>query len=156
MIDSTNGFGQSPFKIKNIEFDIQKLPPVQGFGLAEFIRENIAKTSDGIDVAGTDDQANALLFIKSVVAFPADALEHIRRTLFSVTKFKGGGVDRGWMDLLGSEDMAFQNLETIHFYEVLGRGLYINFSGSFSGLASTFPSVGQALSRYSQKTSQES
>lgn len=143
--------GDKVFKINDAEFHIAKLPPLAGMDLLEFIRASLAKTSNGID-AGDSNAENIALFFKTILALPPADVKYIRDELFKNIEFKSPGVDRGLLRLSGSEDMAFQGFEIINIYEVLVRALYVNFSGSFSGIGSLFPGVEAILSQSAPET----
>ena len=141
------------FKIKDTEFIISKIPPMASFDLAEFIRFNLAKSADSfsIDDRGSESE-NAILFFKAVLGLDPDVVSHIRGFLFAHIEFTGAGVEKGYMPLSGSEDMAFQNFEVVHVYEVIGRALFINFFGSFAGMLSAFPGAESFMKSHLQGT----
>lgn len=128
------------FKIKGTEFVISKIPPLRQFDVAEYIRFNLAKSADSFSIDDkSNDEDNALLFYKAVLGLDPEVVAHIREELFSCIEFTGSGVEKGYMSLPGAEDMAFQDFEVVHIYEVIGRALFINFFGSFAGMLSAFP-----------------
>lgn len=140
--DRIGSFGNKEFEISGVKFQIEKLPPMTGFKMAEEIRFNLSNTANGIELKNSDsDLEAAVLFFKAILGLPVEFIENIQQTLFETIQFQGGGsgVEKGWAKLKGMEDMAFQNFEIVNIYEVLVRGLYINFSGSFSGIMSAFP-----------------
>ena len=126
--------------IGGVSFDICKLPVMDGYRLSEQIREALALQSEAVempqDVKGEAVAATA--FVKSVLTLPPSVVEKVRKTLFSSVTFKTKDVEQGWIGLLGAEDMAFESLETYHVYEVFGRCLLVNFSGSFTDILSRF------------------
>lgn len=156
--NSIGKFGDTKFKIKNVEFSITKLPPMDGFEMAEKIRLNLVYSADRFDVKSNpgeknkEVEQNAILFFKAILGIETEFVKEIREKLFEHIQFSGNGVEKGWMDLRQSEDMAFENFEIINIYEVLGRALFVNFSGSFSELTSNFPGMAQILSQQLQKT----
>lgn len=154
------GFEKKEFKIQNTMFKIEKLPPMEGFYLSEFIRTNLVKSSESLDPGTGTDAESAILFFKSVLGISEGAVEEIRETLFKGIEFsnKGcakedkSGVSKGWAQLSGLEDMAFENFEVINIYEVLVRALYINFFGSFSEMKSRFPFAAKLFQQSNSKT----
>ena len=92
------------------------------------------------------------MFFKAVLGLDPAVVAHIRNELFAHIEFTGSGVERGYMPLSGAEDMAFQNFEVVNIYEVIGRALFINFFGSFAGIASAFPGAASFLKSHSQET----
>jgi len=154
IIKKVKSFGDTKFKIKGTEFSIEKLPPMEGFRVAEQIRVNLAETSDKFDVGEGSDNENVALFLKAILGLPPSFVDYLMEKMFDSIQFTGKdtGQEKGWQSLRGSEDSAFINFEVINIYEVLWRALYVNFFGSFSGIASAFPGVGSILQRQNQKT----
>lgn len=151
MIDNTKRFKNPEFKIKDTNFHVKKLSPMNGFHLSEYIRVNLAKSSDTFDAGeGTEDQ-NALLFFKSVLGLDPEIVEHIRKELFGKIDYKSKG-QKDFINLKDTEDMAFEDFEVINIYEVLVRALCVNFIGSISEILSTFPSMATILKQLSLKT----
>ncbi|MCK5133227.1 MAG: hypothetical protein KAR40_13880 [Candidatus Sabulitectum sp.] len=141
------------FKIKGTEFVISKIPPMQSFDVAEFIRFNLAKSADSFSIDDKSSETdNAILFFKAVLGLDPAVVAHIREELFAYIEFTGSGVEKGYMPLAGAEDMAFQNFEVVHVYEVIGRALFINFFGSFAGIASAFPGAESFIKSHLPKT----
>lgn len=141
------------FKIKGTSFVISKLPPMKSFSLAEYIRVHLAKSADSFSIEDkSSEKENAVLFFKAVLGLDPDVVEHIRETLFEYIEYQGSGVEKGFAPLSGLEDMAFQDFEVVNIYEVIGRALYINFFGSFSGIASAFPGAEKFLKSQFQET----
>lgn len=142
------------FKVKNTTFNIVKLPPMDGFRVAEQIRINLIQTADSFDAGDGSESQNVALFVKAIMGLPPAFIDYLMEKLFKHIQYQGKdvGIDKGWVELSGMEDMAFQNFEVINIYEVLGRALYVNFSGSFFEITSAFPDVGQLLKRLKQKT----
>ena len=164
MLSGLKGLGNAKFKIKNgkgegkieTEFSVTKLPPMKGFKLAESIRVNLAETANRFEVKDDDGKDKkqqeleaATLFFKAVLGLPTEFIEDLQEQLFNYIEFKGGssGIEKGWATLSGLEDAAFNGLEIISVYEVMGRALYINFSGSFSGILSNFPGMDKILNQ---------
>lgn len=146
--------GKTKFKIKGTEFSIEKLPPMKGFRVAEEIRVNLAESADKFDVKEGSDSENATLFFKALLGLSPDFIDALMERMFDCIQFTGKdtGTEKGWQTLCGSEDSAFINFEVINIYEVLWRALYVNFSGSFSEIASAFPGAAQFLKQLKQKT----
>lgn len=154
MIKKVKGFGETKFKIKGTKFSIEKLPPMEGFRLAEEIRVNFAESADKFDVKDGSEDESAKLFFKALLGLSPDFVDDLMDKMFEHIQYTGKdtGTEKGWQILRGSEDSAFINFEVINIYEVLWRALFVNFSGSFSEIASTFPGVGQILQQLKQKT----
>lgn len=141
------------FKIKETEFIVSKIPPMQSFDVAEFIRFSLAKSADSFSIDDKSSETeNATLFFKAVLGLDPAVVGHIRDELFAHIEFTGSGVEKGYMPLSGAEDMAFQNFEVVNIYEVIGRALFINFFGSFAGIASAFPGAESFIKSLSPKT----
>ena len=147
-------FGKTKFKIKGSEFSIEKLPPMKGFRIAEEIRVNLAESADRFEVKGGSETESATLFFKALLGLPPDFIDELMSKMFEHIQFTGKdtGTEKGWQSLSGSEDSAFINFEVINIYEVLVRALYVNFSGSFSEIASSFPGMGKAFESLKPKT----
>lgn len=141
------------FKIKKTSFVVSKLPPMQGLELAEYLRYHLAKSADSFTINdNASEKENAMLFFKAVIGMKPEVVANIREKLFEHVQFSGNGVEKGYMDLTGAEDMAFQGFEISDIYQVLGRALFINFFGSFAGIASAFPGAESFLKSQLQKT----
>lgn len=140
-------FGDSKFCVAGTKFDVSKMPPMVGFRLAERIRVNLVFVSNKLDAGDGSEAGNATLFIKSILGLDPDFIQGLMDRLFEHVQYSGGesGVEKGWAKLKGLEDSAFQNFEIIQIYEVLARALYVNFSGSFSGILSSFPGMDKIL-----------
>lgn len=151
VLQGFKGLDKPEFKIKNTKFDIEKLPIMQNFELAEKIREQMAFTANNLNTGSVNNEEDgAILFFKTILSLPPVFIEELRVAMFNHISFSGSGVEKGHMPLLGAEDMAFNNCEIIHIYEVIARALYINFSGSFSGLMSAIPGGASILSQLNQ------
>ena len=137
------GLKDSEFEIEKVKFQIKKLSPIAGFHLFEKIRYELSVNADTAEA----QPDSPLLFFKAVLTLEPDVIEDIRNILFKNISFRGNGVETGWMDLDGSEEMAFQNMEPVHIYELLIRSLSVNFTGSFHAIASKFPGMKRILSR---------
>ena len=139
----------SEFELNKIKFKVTKLSPMIGFKLFEKIRFALVGSAD-VAKGGSDDES-AALFFKAVLSLPPDIIQGFMDILFANVQFTGGSVQSGWSDLRGLEDMAFETLEPVHIYEVFGRSLIVNFSGSFSAIASRFPGGEALLQQLKQK-----
>ena len=142
-----SSFGDTEFDVGDIKFNIAKIPPMAGFRLAEEIRVNLVFASDKFDTGEGSEASNATLFIKSIMGLDPSFIKKLMDSLFEYVEYSGGGsgVEKGWAKLKGLEDSAFQDFEVIQIYEVLVRALYVNFSGSFSGMLSNFPGIDKIL-----------
>ena len=153
----TKDYTKPKFTIKKTNFDIGKLSPLDGFHLSEYIRVNLAKTSDSIEVGDGSDDQNIALFFKSVLGLDPLVVDYIRTTLFERIEFENKEQEqKGFAPLAGLENMAFENFEVINIYEVLVRALYVNFSGSFTEILLVFEGVAKFLKQRSSKTSAQS
>jgi hypothetical protein len=154
MIANLKDLKNKEFEIKDTSFTIEKLPPYEGFELFEEIRINLVKTADGFDSGNGSEDQNIILFTKTIMGLPPSFIKSLMSKMFKYIQFQGEkiGVEKGWINLKGMEDTAFQNFEVINIYEVLARALFINFSGSFSEITSAFPGAGQILNRLQPKT----
>ena len=145
------GFGNPDFKIKGTEFSINKLSPMAGFHMSEYIRVNLVQSANSFETSDDTVASQAALFFKAVLGMDQVVVEHIRQSLFKEIQFKTADVALGWVDLKDSMDMAFQDFEPINIYEVLVRALYVNFSGSFSEIGLRFPGMEKILKSLNQK-----
>ena len=153
MIQGLKDLKNPKFTIKNTDFSIVKLPPMNGFDVSEEIRINLVTTADKFDAGDGSDSQNVILFTKAIMGLPTAFVKYLMVVLFEYVEFKGKdvGIDKSWAKLKGLEDMAFQGFEIINIYEVLARALFVNFSGSFSDLASSIPGADLILKRFKQK-----
>lgn len=147
LFSKIKSFGDTEFSVGDIKFNISKIPPMAGFRLAEDIRVNLVFASDKFDAGDGTESHSATLFIKSILGLDPAFIQKLMNSLFEYVEYSGGdsGVEKGWAKLKGLEDSAFQNFEVIQIYEVLVRALYVNFSGSFSGMLSNFPEINKIL-----------
>lgn len=154
MFKDLKSFDNTKFEIKGVKFSVSKLPPMDGFKMAEEIRVNLAMTADKFDAGDGSEQQSMVLFFKSLLGLDPIFVDDIRSRLFKHVQFSGdaANVKSGWVELDGLEDQAFEKFEVINIYEVLARALFINFHGSFSAITSTFPGVAQILKQRKQKT----
>jgi len=127
------------FQVNDINFNITKLATMSGHEMFEDIRFALGQSADSIDAGAGEDQM-AAMFFKSIMILPPNVIKGFRERIFEHIEFsRANETQEGWMKLSGLEDMAFENLEPIHVYEVFGRGLIVNFSGSFDAILSRFP-----------------
>lgn len=154
LIKKIKNFGATEFKINGTKFSIEKLPPMKGFRVAEEIRVNLAEAASKFDIKGSSEIESSALFFQALLALSPDFIDTLMEKMFECIQFTGKdtGQESGWQSLSGSEDSAFINFEVINIYEVLWRALFVNFHGSFSGIASAFPGMAQVLQRLNQKT----
>lgn len=142
------------FEINGIKFKITKLSPMAGHEMLESMRFAIVSSAGVAEGDGEDE--NAALFFKAVLALHPDLIRGYRDTLFANVEFSGDTVKAGWAVLHGLEDMAFGTLEPVHVYEVFVRCLIVNFTESFSAIASRFPGGKAFFKRLKPKTSHSS
>ncbi len=152
MFKNFKKFGDTKFKLKKTEFSVVKLPPMKGFSVTERIREALATTANKFEVKDGTDEENAALFFKAVLGLPPAFVEYLMDELFEYIEYSGNGVDQGWINLNAGRDMAFEGFEVINIYEVLGRALFVNFSGSFSEVSKNFPGMEQFIKQQLPKT----
>ena len=127
----------SKFQIKNIKFNITKLSPMAGFELFEKIRYVLASRSAEMEMP-SDPLSISTLVYKIALSIDPVIVKEIRETIFENVQFSGDSITKGYAQLSGLEDVAFETLEPMHIYEVLGRGLVVNFFGSFVELILRF------------------
>lgn len=146
LLKKISSFGDTEFSVADTKFNIAKMPPMEGFKLVEEIRVNLVFASGKMAVGDGTEASNATLFIKSILGLDPKFVKKIMDSLFGYVEFSGGasGVEQGWAKLKGLEDSAFINFEVIQIYEVLVRALYVNFSGSFTGLRLSSPAAPKA------------
>ena len=137
------------FEINGIKFKVSKLSPMKGFKLFESIRFALSGNAGSLDSEG--DEKAAMLFYKAIMTLHPDVIQGFMDILFANVQFTGGSIKSGWSDLKGLEDMAFETLEPVHIYEVFGRSLIVNFTGSFSAIASKFQGGEALLQQLKQK-----
>ena len=132
LADSVEGWKEADFKIGETEFFIQKLGPLEAFSTMEKLRVAIAPALTAIRVDEDEDIASGFAaIIGELMKINPAHLAEIREDIFRRIRFKNG-IARTGRVLLGSEDMAFKDLLPTHIYEVLGRGLVVNFLECFS------------------------
>ncbi len=141
LIKGIKGLNDREFTMEGVTFQIKKLSPFDGFHLFEEIRHALFSNADSAQA----DTESALLFYKAILTLEPAVIEGFRAKLFKNVAFRGNGVDTGWMDLEHAEEMAFQDMEPLHVYELFVRCLAVNFTGSFHALASKFPGVKRVL-----------
>ena len=153
LIKKVKSFGEIKFQIKGTKFSIEKLPPMEGFRIAEEIRVNLAESADKFDIKEGSETESATLFFKALLGLSPAFIDSLMEKMFECIQFTGKdtGQEKGWQILSGSEDSAFINFEVINIYEVLWRALFVNFSGSFSEIGSAFPGVDKILQQLNQK-----
>ena len=141
LIQGIKGLNDREFTMEGVKFQIKKLSPFDGFHLFEEIRHALFSNADSAQA----DTESALLFYKAILTLEPSVINGFRAKLFRHVSFRGNGVDSGWMDLEHAEDMAFQDMEPLHIYELFVRCLAVNFTGSFHAIASKFPGVKRVL-----------
>ncbi len=127
-------YTQTEFTIGDVSFRINKLNALKGFKLFESIRKQVA-SSLNVEESGSPTKD----FVKAMLSLEPVYIEKLRCEIFNHIDFIGNNAET-YTKLKGAEDMAFQNLEPIHIYEVLGRALTVNFTESVLGLVSKFQS----------------
>lgn len=141
--------------INGVRFAIGKLPALRSFTLLEYIRKTLADQDSTAGVDLSDPTISVVMLIKAVAGIPPENVEHVRNELFEFIQFWTKGVKGGGgVPLLGSEDMAFEELEPVHIYELIAEALKVNFTGSFSAIKSRFPAVAEITSLLGAQTFQ--
>ena len=146
MIKGIKGLKDSEFSMCGVKFQVKKLSPIAGFHMFEKIRYEISSNAESSEA----EPDSPLLFYKAVLTLEPRVIEEIRVELFKSVSFRGNGVESGWMELDGSEEMALQGMEALHIYELLIRCLSVNFSGSFHALIQKFPGMKRLLNLLKQ------
>ena len=131
---------ETKFSIGDVQFSIKKLNALAGFRMLESIRYEMSKTE--ITKGVTDEKDVMQKLITSIMSFDPDFIEGLRVTLFVNIEYKTPDVERGWLPLTDTLDMAFADLEPSAIYEVLARSLVVNFTRSFEEILSRLKSSG--------------
>ena len=130
------GLTDREFKLGDTTFRIEKLLPEPAFDLAEIIRSN------AVNLWGKQGTGQMTLadLIAALMALDPTVVKQIQRIIYNEATFANPRTQMQFMTLPGKEGMAFGALEIIHHYEVLIRGLAINFMPSWDALSSRIPS----------------
>lgn len=111
-----------------VKFHIDKMPALAAWTLLDKTRRELAAQTDAQDA--TSLAHSAAVFVKGVMLLPHAFVEELRQELFEHIRFQGGAVAKGWADLAGMEDTAFQDQEGDIVYELIIRSLVVNFEKS--------------------------
>ena len=114
-------------------FSFRKLPSMAAWRLMEEIRVAVAGRLSSM--TAEDALEPGVEIIKAVIGQPPEVVDSIRKQIFQVVYFQNGAAVTPQV-LVGAEDMAFDGLEPVAVYEVLVRGLAVNFTASFAAVAS--------------------
>ena len=125
-------FAASDVTLGDVSFKIDKIPATAAWDLLEFIRISIAKSSHGIPNRPGAQLVEVL--INAVFALPPGVVSQVRDKIFQRITFQKKSATT-WQTLHKAEDTAFDDLEPIAIYELLARGLAVNFSPSLRDLA---------------------
>ena len=117
-------------KIEGTRFLFGKLPAMKGFDVLEQIRVEVGNKADAEMTASIDG------LLKVLLSLSRGFVEALRLDMFKVVRFANGRAKTPQV-LAGAEDMAFDGLDPVAVYEVLGRSLAVNFTASFRRLASS-------------------
>ena len=131
-----DGLQEPRFRLGGTEFSVKKLLPFDSFRVAEMIRSGVGSEMARVEFSGNAAEDFPKLLY---VAFGAkeDAVERIRVTLFKTVKFKNGRDILDWIQVEGSEGIAFE--DPVYVYGLLARCIAINFSKSLAVALSLIP-----------------
>ena len=135
--------------IDGTRFFFGKLPAMRGFEVLEQIRVEIGDKADEELTAGIES------LLKALLSLSRGFVETLRRELFKAVRYSNARAQTPQV-LAGAEDTAFDGLEPIAVYEVLGRSLAVNFSDSFRRLGSTLAAAAGSTSPSSREASPDS
>jgi hypothetical protein len=137
-------------------FEITKLSALRAWRLLEYIRKTLGSAEHVAGIGGDNAGTDMLMLVTTLMALPEEKIEHIRSVLFENVMYRTASMRGNAVPLVteGDIDVAFADLEPVHIYEVMGRCLMINFTGSFNAIRSKFPAVGEILSLLNLSTSQ--
>lgn len=126
------------FKIKDVEFTLQRIPPLSGWDITELFREAIARSGGlATELPEGDAKAHAKALIKILVGLKREDVKALRDELFQFVTFKVPDQPKQ-LNLAGVEDMAFEKIGPMAIYEVIGRAFYVNFTECFEEMLDRF------------------
>ena len=136
--EKIKSFTKEEVKLGDVTFRFDKMNAMKGFKTFELIRKELSNTLSNVQT-DTDDKGLGVEFIKAILGLDVEFMDTLRETMFTHVKFKGNGA-QNYVDLKGSEDMAFQQLSPASIYEVYLRALAVNFTDTLNELKSKFAS----------------
>jgi len=128
MLNNIENMTAPEFTRGAVTFHINKMPAVVSWKLLDKSRRELAAQTNAQDA--TSLAHTAAVFVKGVMLLPHNFVEELRGELFQHIQFKGKNVEKGWADLAGMEDTAFQDMEGDIIYELIIRSLVVNFEKS--------------------------
>ena len=126
----SNSWRETKFKIKETEFTISKLYPMDAFHCMEVIRVGIAPI---LSKMKTDESGDIPLstLLSACLSMPRATVDEASKMLFEritfINQYAKTPVKVG-----GNEEMAFADLDPIAIYNVLMRAVVVNFGESLS------------------------
>ena len=148
--DAAQKLNQPDFTIRETTFHINKLPALDAAYLFKDILTGLGDRADeeiGTIFGGASNLQSAASALKLLMLFDRRALEHVANKLFERVTFSNPQDAVTPQPLVGpAQEMCFRHLEPVHFYEVLGRALIVNFTESFAEIASRLPQQEQSSS----------
>lgn len=125
------------FTIEEVTFTLDVIPPMEAFEICELIREAISRPQDLMTLSeGADSpQEAAKRIIPGMVAsISREHFKGIYNSLFPYISFttKENTASRTLAN--GQNQEAFAALDPFAIYEVIGRAIYVNFSGYITKL----------------------
>jgi len=122
-------------KIGNAEFTFNKMPGMRSWDyLGEWRPRGLADILDA-DLVGSDSSVDSKMFdlimglVRGVVKIDQDLLDDIRVAIFGYVDVFVPGLTKNPQPLAGIEDQVFTDLGVEAVFEVLVRGLAVNFTG---------------------------
>ena len=131
----TGDLTQTDFMIKDVKFSIVKMKSMKGWKVLEQIRHTLGREGIKIDPGLDDGNAFLATVIESIIKLDPEFTEWLRTQLFLDISFEIKGTT-SFQKLHGAEDIAFEHLEPYHIYEIMMRGLAVNFTSSFQEIES--------------------
>lgn len=120
---------QPNFIINDVEFSIVKMRSMEGWKVMEQIRFTLGQKDIKIDPS-LDGNAFLATVLEAIIKMEPTFTDWLRQQLFRGISYQISGTT-SYQPLLGAEDTAFEHLEPYHVYELIMRGLAVNFTSSF-------------------------
>ncbi len=124
------------FKIGDVTFNLQKIPPLDGFEICELFRVAVSRPEVLMQLAkdsDSDEQAAKRVVMGLLMSVSREHVKQLRGEMFKYVTFTTLEQKQP-LPLEGVEDMAFGALDPLAIYEVLGRAIAVNFTEYFKGL----------------------
>jgi hypothetical protein len=122
------------FEIDNVKFELQVIPPMEGWDICELFRESVgnpAVLQSMTQDASSPEAAAKKLIMGLLLSIYRNHLLQLRTALFEYVTFKVPEQPKP-LPLAGVEDMAFASLNPFAIYEVMGRCFSVNFTEYFN------------------------